>query len=512
MHQVKSSYHDIVKASSITGVSAVLTLLVGAVSVKFGAIFLGVSGIGQLRLFQSLLSFCSSISLTLGAPATAVQELARNVALGNVRDVTSIVTTLRRVSVMVGLGTWTILAAVAWPLSRWMFGDVPAAWSIVLLGVALPLLAHGAAQMALLRGFRRIGAIARINVICATCSALVSIVAYWRLGIDGIVPALIGSAAVSTLVPTLLANRLLGVPTWRARASFDWVKARDFLLHGSSLTIASLSGAGVGLLIPGLIGHELGVAAAGLYAAAWGLSGLFANFILSAMGTDYLPRIAAVAYQRDDAERVLNEQTEVGLLLALPGLVATIVLAPYAIDALYSAEFRAAEALLVWFTVGVLLKVSSWPLAYILLAQRLTGTYTCIECGFSTVYVLGTAVALQSVGLPGVALAFGGAYMLYTISLLAILHWRLNLRWRRDTCVIAGLSAGIVAFAVAIGYTAGVWRLTVGAALIAGSLALCARLMSARLGAEHRAVRLMSRVPIVSLLVSKGSPRAIRPR
>jgi antigen flippase len=48
---------------------------------------------------------------------------------------------------------------------------------------------------------------------------------------------------------------------------------------------------------------------------------MFAAFVLSAMGTDFYPRLTAVIEDREAAVRAVNEQTEIGILLALPGLV-----------------------------------------------------------------------------------------------------------------------------------------------------------------------------------------------
>jgi enterobacterial common antigen flippase len=39
--------------------------------------------------------------------------------------------------------------------------------------------------------------------------------------------------------------------------------------------------------------RKIGVAAAGFYQAAWAFGGLYVGFILTAMGTDFYPRLTA---------------------------------------------------------------------------------------------------------------------------------------------------------------------------------------------------------------------------
>ena len=44
-----------------------------------------------------------------------------------------------------------------------------------------------------------------------------------------------------------------------------------------------------------LVLHTGGVEAAGIYQAAWTIGGLYAGFILQAMGTDFYPRLTAAS-------------------------------------------------------------------------------------------------------------------------------------------------------------------------------------------------------------------------
>ena len=67
-----------------------------------------------------------------------------------------------------------------------------------------------------------------------------------------------------------------------------------------------------------LIVKHAGVDAAGLYQSAWGLGGLYIGFILQAMGTDFYPRLTAIANDNTECNRLVNEQAHVSLLLAGP--------------------------------------------------------------------------------------------------------------------------------------------------------------------------------------------------
>jgi len=65
----------------------------------------------------------------------------------------------------------------------------------------------------------------------------------------------------------------------------------------------------------------------------------YLGFVLGAMATDYYPRLTAAISDTATATRLVNEQTEVALLLCAPVLLAMLGLAPWVIHLLYSAEF-----------------------------------------------------------------------------------------------------------------------------------------------------------------------------
>ena len=74
----------------------------------------------------------------------------------------------------------------------------------------------------------------------------------------------------------------------------------------------------------------------------------YIGFVLQAMSVDYYPRLAAAIADHDAVNRMVNEQTEVALLLAGPVLLAMLGLAPWVIDVLYSPQFSEAAAILRW--------------------------------------------------------------------------------------------------------------------------------------------------------------------
>src|SRR5271165_5676513 len=87
------------------------------------------------------------------------------------------------------------------------------------------------------------------------------------------------------------------------------------------------------------------------------------------MGADFYPRLSAVGNDNAECNRLVNEQALIGLLLAGPGVIATLTFAPVVIAVFYSAKFGAAVSVLRWICLGATLQVITWPMGFIILAK-----------------------------------------------------------------------------------------------------------------------------------------------
>ena len=97
-----------------------------------------------------------------------------------------------------------------------------------------------------------------------------------------------------------------------------------------------------------IVRNDFGLAAAGLYQSAWTIGGLLVGFILQAMGSDFYPRLTGVAHDNLECNRLVNEQSHIGPLIAVPGVIATLTLAPLVVSTLYAKDFAAAVTPLRW--------------------------------------------------------------------------------------------------------------------------------------------------------------------
>src|SRR5207342_1538364 len=156
------------------------------------------------------------------------------------------------------------------------FGNADHAWAVALLSLAVffQLLAGG--QGALIQGTRRIGDLARMGVIGALLGALAGIPIAWFLREEGVAPFLVCVAAMSLLVSWWFGRKVFVDPP-----SMTFPEARkeaaELLKLGFAFMASGFLMFGAGYAVRMMLARQIGLEAAGLYAAAWTLRGLYVN-------------------------------------------------------------------------------------------------------------------------------------------------------------------------------------------------------------------------------------------
>lgn len=425
----KSSYAQIIKASSIMGSAAGITLLLGMVRVKFAAVLIGASGVGLNTSFGALQGLIGTLA-GLGVQSSAVREIAAAVGKNDEHAIGRAVLTLRRICWLTGLAGMAGMMLLAPLLSQITFGNRDYALDISALGFVILFGNLSGGQMALIQGLRRIGDLARANIVGAVFGTVAAIGFYATLGLRGIIPTLVAVSAFQLALSWHFARKV-PVPKVELTLRQTIAEANGMVRLGLVFMANGLMGSAVSYATIALITQFEGTQAVGLYSAAFALSGMFVNYVLGAMEADYYPRLTAAADDKAAMNRMVNEQTEIGLLLALPSLLATLALAPWILQLFYTREFLGAVELLQWFILGCMGRVISWPLGYIMLALGKSSYLILSESIMHTVHVLLIFASLQVFGVAGVAYAFVLLYVLHVFVTLFIAKKLIHFSWSR---------------------------------------------------------------------------------
>jgi PST family polysaccharide transporter len=437
------TYGQVLKSSALVGGSTVLNIAIGIVRTKAMAILLGPSGFGLAGLYGSISDLTINIA-GLGVNSSGVRQIAESAGSGDLERIARAATVLRRISVLLGVLGAVALLLFSKQVSRLTFGSEKYAGFVCLLSVAVFFRLVSAGQGALIQGMRRISDLAKMSVLGALFGTLLTIPLVYFWGERGIVPSLVGVAAM-TILASWWYSRKIEVPAVPITSRQIGQEVAGLLKLGFAFMASGFLTMGAAYAVRIILVHQVGVEATGYYQSAWTLGGLYVGFILQAMGADFYPRLTARANDHTACNRIVNEQAEVGLLLAGPGVIATITFAPLVIALFYSARFHAAVEILRWICLGTLMQVISWPMGYIILAKGRQNLFLLSDVAWTVVYLGMAWTCVKAFGLNGAGMAFFGSYIFHGFLTYAIVRPLSGFGWSRENRKIGFLFLSLVA-------------------------------------------------------------------
>jgi enterobacterial common antigen flippase len=405
------SYFQIFRATLISGSAAGVCMLLSMIRVKFATVLLGVFGVGLLQSFNSTQGLISSIT-SLGLQSSSVREISKAFNEGDEVALGKLVLIIRRLCIMTGLCGFIITVILSSVISKLTFGVDNHRIEIASLGLIVLLNNVVIADMALIQGARRIGDLARINILVSSLGTIFAISLYFYLGLKGLIPSLAVISVIQVITAHYYASGILKRKILMPFFS-SLFQGGVVLRLGLVVTWTGMLASSIPYLTVALLATKLGVITVGYYSAAFALSGIFVNFILGAMAADYFPRLVAVIEDKFDVTRVINEQSEIALLISTPGVLITLVFAPWILEIAYSSEFKTAYTLMQWFLLGCLGRVISWPLGFALLATRNIRWILFSETIANLIHMMLLIMGFYLFGLNGVGIAFFGLYVFY---------------------------------------------------------------------------------------------------
>jgi len=499
MTEQKQNYSRIMKSSSLIGGAQGINMLIGMIRVKFVAILIGPIGVGLVTTYQSITQMIGTVA-GLGLQSSAVRDIAQAVGQADQEHIGRTVLSLRRMCWLTGgLGS-LIVILLSKTLSQLTFNSTEYATGISFVGLTILFANLKGGQMALIQGMRRVGDLAKLNVIGAVSGTIISVGLYWAFGMQGIIPAIV-LLSLTELCASWWFARKVDVPqvtmSW-----FESFKATGGMVKmGLAFMWSSLLIAIVAYLTRTLIAQEIDLVAVGVFSAAFALSGMFVNFVLGAMGADYYPSLTAINTDHKKMRELVNQQTEIGLLLAVPGLLATLAFAPWVIKLFYTSEFAQSADLLRWFALGCIGRVISWPLGFIILAKGYSRLLVFTETAINIIHLTLIILFLNWFDIEGVAMAYPVLYLIHIIMMLLLSKHIIGMSWSRGVWILIACMTPFIIATFAAGLFLPVIPATLIGLIITGIISLyCMRELVIRLGSEHKLSYFISKLPLIKLI------------
>jgi O-antigen/teichoic acid export membrane protein len=430
MSDNSSSYRQILRSSSIIGGASVINILLGIGRMKAAAIFLGPSGVGLIGLLTNLTGVATAVA-GMGVGNVGVRQIAEAASENNEVAIAQARRALFWATFVLAIFSASIFWLLRDVLASKVLHDSTLSTDVGWLALAVGLAIASASQNALLNGLRRIGDLSRVSVFSGLLSSIIGIAVLAAWGKAGLLAFILIAPIASFVLGHWYVSKLPKIAATKvsfAELNAQWKSLAKlgfaFMLTGLVMMLGQL-------VVRSLVQKELGLQDLGYFQAAWAISMTYIGFVLGAMGADYYPRLTAAINNHGAVNRMVNEQTEVALLLAGPIFLAMMALAPWVISLLYSSEFHSATGVLRWQILGDILKVVSWPLGFIILAAGDGKTYVFTETIGIGSFVLLTWLTLPWLGLEATGLSFLGLYLVYLPLVYLLAKRRTGFAWNK---------------------------------------------------------------------------------
>jgi PST family polysaccharide transporter len=442
------------------GGSSLINIAIGVVRTKAMALILGPSGVGLAGLYGSIADVSTGVA-GMGVNSSGVRQIAEAVGSSDKERIARTAAVLRRTSVALGVLGTVLVIALSRQISQFTFGTPEHVTAVCLLSFAVLLRVIADGQCALIQGMRHIADLAKITVAGALTGTLVGIPIVYVFREHGIAPALVAVAA-STLVASWWFRRKIRLPHSWMSASQARRETAALLKVGAAFMASAMMMMGSAYAIRIMILRGHGFEATGLYQSAWTLGGLYVGFILQAMGADFYPRLTAVAQDDAACNLLVNQQARIGLLLAGPGVIATVTAAPLIMAVFYSSQFAGAVPILRWICLGMTLRVINWPMGFILLAKGRQNLFFWSDLAWTVSHVVLVVLSLGTFGLHGAGFAFFASYVLHGGLTYFVVHRISGFSWSKNNLH----SARVFLFTLGAVLLACLWLPTAWAGLV----------------------------------------------
>jgi O-antigen/teichoic acid export membrane protein len=367
-----------------------------------------------------------SQSTNLGISFSAVKHVSELFDSGDAERIGHFVKVVRAWSLLTAL-LGMLVCIVAGPLlSNYTFSWGDHTLHFVLLAPAVGLTAITGGEMAILKGCRRLRALAVIQMFSAIAALLISVPIYYFFRQAGIVPVIVLMALCSMLLTIRYSYQLYPLRLRGAKGILG--EGMEMVRLGVAFVLAGVMGSGAEMLIRSYLNVVGDLDDVGLYNAGFMITITYAGMVFSAMETDFFPRLSAVSTHRKSMSETVNRQIEVSLLIVSPMLCLLMVGMPFIIPLLFTSEFYPVVGMAQVAVFSMYVKAVSLPISYMTLARGDSMAFFATEAIDDVLLVLFMIFGYRWWGLWGTGVALSASYLVDLVIIYVYTYVRYGYR------------------------------------------------------------------------------------
>lgn len=172
----------------------------------------------------------------------------------------------------------------------------------------------------------------------------------------------------------------------------------------------------------------------GLFQAGMSITAISIDMVYNAMAGDFYPRLSAICDNKEQAEKLINQQAEMAVLLTTPIIIGMLIFAPLLIRIFLSSEFLSIQTFISWIFIAVAFRPVSYTIYYLLLAKGNTKSCFMFAVVINSSLLLFYPLGYTLLGLKGLGIGYLLMMVIYAIAIVWYVHKTYNVRYSFSFC------------------------------------------------------------------------------
>lgn len=411
------------KITSLNSVSVILKIVIGVVTSKVIAIFIGPSGMALVGNFRNFLSTIQGIS-TLGFENGVVKYIAENKEdKGKIKKTIS--TALISVFVFCIIICF-VLFFLAEYLNTILFGiNFNYTFIIKTLVFALPFFVGNIFLVSILNGFGKYSKVVYVTIFGSIIGLLLSVILISNLNVNGALLSIVLTPSLLFFVSFYYLNKEVSIVSLLDFENFNFKLFKNLLSYTLMAIVPVTISPYIMLSIRKNIINNIGIEQAGYWEATTRIATYYFMFVSTLLVIYYLPKLSISKSNIESKKIVLSYFKNILPLFALCLLV-LFFFKNIVITILFTKEFLPVTKLFFWQFFGDILKAASLILGYQFYAKKLTFSFICFEITSFSIMYFSSNFFLKLYGIEGVVMAHCFTYLVYLVLLMIYFRKILN--------------------------------------------------------------------------------------
>lgn len=404
---------ELVRVTSLNGLSVLIKIMVGFVTSKVIAVFIGPAGMALVGNFRNFITAVENLGI-LGFQNGIIKYVADYQNQEDKQRSFLATVTMAILLIVLLLSVLLFFTATYW--NAMLFGtNFQYSTVFKALAICLPWYIGSVFLTAVLNGFEAYGKVIKVNIIGNLMGLILSVILIYYYKEFGALMAIILAPSIVFMVTLYYLYHQLNYFRISFR-NFHFESLRNLSEYSLMALVSTVVGPLVLLSLRNTIIHKLSYEAAGYWEALTRISSYYFLFLSTVLTVYYLPKLSK-SESVAETKSLFWSYFKGIVPFFLIGLVLLYVLRGYLIPILFSPDFHPVSELFFWQFVGDAFKAIALILGYQFFAKKLTKAFIVTEVfSFAVLWISGHYL-VRVLGIEGIAMANAVTYGVYLFTL-----------------------------------------------------------------------------------------------